>query len=170
MKIKLFLLFAIINCNVLLAKGKMVTVSGTITATTPYCGGAAPTDDMLEQYRMPKPVPYKTIYICKAGNKKKIIKKVVSTTNGTFSVQLPVGKYDVFVAEKINAFTTPVTDGVTYDVACLQEKYNTPDASFIVSKKIINKFKIEQQGYCAWNVPCGKFNGMYPPIPPSMER
>jgi hypothetical protein len=65
-----------------------------ITSTESYCGGARPSDEILQDVQTPKPYAFKTFYIRKgAQNSKGKAIKVVTDSAGCFSIKLKPGKY-----------------------------------------------------------------------------
>jgi len=65
-----------------------------ITSTESYCGGARPSDEMLQEIQTPKPYAFKTFYLRKgAQNSKGKVIKVVTDSAGCFSIKLKPGKY-----------------------------------------------------------------------------
>jgi hypothetical protein len=77
-------------------KPQFYKVSGTVTATYSYCGGARPSDEMLAELNRPKPMAEKKLFV-KAGNSNSkneaIIKSFNTDAYGRFNIELPKGTY-----------------------------------------------------------------------------
>src|ERR1051326_4628541 len=71
---------------------KKVTISGNASQTYPYCGGARPTPEILEQLSQPKPVIGKKFHVIKGEKNsadRKIILSFTTDSSGNFSFKLP---------------------------------------------------------------------------------
>ena len=143
-------------------KEKLYAVHGAITQTSSYCGGAAPPQEMLERLSRPQPYANQVYYIGKIGKKKSTFQKITSDTLGAFLLQLPVGKYVVFSAEKMKPFIMPASNKYTkYDAACLRKQYATPDASFeIKNKNVAVNWNVHHA--CFYSLPCTIYRGPMP--------
>ena len=66
-------------------------VSILVTSTQSYCGGARPTDEMMQELNTPKPLPEKKLYIRKGKEnslKEPIIKEVVTNAAGKIDLKI----------------------------------------------------------------------------------
>ena len=123
-----------------------VDVHIKITQTSSYCGGAAPSNEMLEQLNTPVPFAGKIIYLRK-GNTNKLCKKAVvlkSDENGEITALLQPGIYAVvdetkkdktFYNDLRKRFKNPVPNYEALDVACLDDWLKTPDQVIEVSSE-----------------------------------
>jgi hypothetical protein len=132
------------NSNQSEKKVKKYSVSGVITGTSSYCGGARPTDEMLADIATPKPIPNKKIYIKKGEInlfKSKVLLTLITDTVGNFKAKLPPGKYLIVDEDKKDLTyynrllkehkeETKSFDAV--DSICLKEWFLKPDFIFEV--------------------------------------
>lgn len=144
-----------------------ITVKGKVTTTADYCGGAAPSEDMLEELRKPKPAAKKLIlvkYGCVNDEKIRVVKRIITDEKGEFQVVLKKGFDYQFVEEwKAMPFKVPDnTEWTTWDAACLKKRYQTPD--FVLRKKQRNQVvSINYHQPCFYRPYCGTYSGPLPP-------
>lgn len=172
MKNILFLSFIIISFQSCFAAKKtkkhLVKIQGIITQTSDYCGGARPSDEMLEQLAKPKPMIGKEIFI-KIGPKNKaensIYKKVITDSVGHFEIMLPTGAVYSFIEDwKSKPFITPKnTEYIKWDVACLYERYLTADYVLNVKSANNSMININFHKPCFFRPYCGSYSGPLPP-------
>ena len=162
MRYILFSFFVTSSIIAFAKKEKLHEVHVTITQTSSYCGGAAPPQEMLERLSRPQPYANQVYYIGKIGKKKSTFQKITSDTLGAFLLQLAVGKYVVFSAEKMKPFIMPASNKYTkYDAACLRKQYATPDASFeIKNKNVAVNWNVHHA--CFYSLPCTIYRGPMP--------
>ncbi len=144
------------------------TVTGQLLETQSYCGGAAPTPDIIERGRTPHPVPNKKYYVKKGnGNGNgKVIDSIVSDGAGNFRIDLEAGTYCLVEHWKKMPYVVPSNSKyVTYDTACYRKLYSTCDYVLEVSKNL-DKVTIVSHRSCAWNQPCRQYDGPLPPSAP----
>lgn len=148
-------------------KGETMTIHGTVTITTDYCGGAAPSEEMLQQLSTPRPAIRKVILV-KYGKANaenlRVVKRIVTDSNGNFSVILKKGFDYQFVEEwKARPFRVPAnTEFVQWDTACLKKWYATPDAVCLQKQK--NKtVMMNFHQPCFFRPYCGDYSGPLPP-------
>ena len=144
------------------------TVSGRVVQTSEYCGGAAPTEEMLESLRKEKPFPHKELFI-RAGTLNKysrpIVQKFTSDAEGSFKIALPPGDYCVVDASKKDELKIPATakgnpkEGESR-AACLQKWYRACDKTLTVGKQNLKGVVIKFHHPC--NPPCS--TGGPPPV------
>ena len=72
------------------------TISGTITTSGSYCGGVAPSKEILQKAQAKRPVGGFMVYV-KKGTKNNLLSCIVDSTrtdsNGNYSFDLKPGKY-----------------------------------------------------------------------------
>lgn len=148
-------------------KVKKLTVSGTITQTSDYCGGAAPSEAMLQMLRTPQALEGKKIFVRK-GNvnnaSKKVLAETVSDANGNFKLELPAGVYCIVFEDKSTDFKSPQNDKHnTWDEACLKAKYAKCEYTFTLKSKSLSGVKINYHKHCSFRNPCSQYSGPTPP-------
>jgi hypothetical protein len=92
---RFFLLYVFISLQLTLFSQQKVKVR--VTYTNSYCGGARPTDEILQKHNTPKVL---ADYKIKLENKKVVIIKTDSL--GCFTHKLNTGKYLIFLTEEKN--------------------------------------------------------------------
>lgn len=149
-------------------QGTYTTITAKITVTSDYCGGARPSDEMLEQLRTPKPAIRRAIYI-KYGSvnteKTRLIKKVLTDSNGMFTIQLKKGYTYQFLEEwQCQNFKIPqATQWVKWDEKCFRERYATPNYVLNTKKSKQNLITFNYHQPCFYNPYCGEYSGPLPP-------
>jgi hypothetical protein len=104
------------------AKG---TFTGQITVVRPYCGGAAPSKEILERAKIPVPFAGQKFFLKKGNTNRTPLVAANFTTdnNGNFYVLLPPGKYCLCAKEQtldnqfhpeLYDFTASMTDLTGY--------------------------------------------------------
>lgn len=154
-------------------KAKKVPVSGTVTETRSYCGGARPNDAILAQCATPLPLAHKKIYI-KSGEKNssdsKVILALTSDSNGNFRTKLKPGKYIVVDASKkdvshykmlLKKYKDKTESYWPIDTLCLKEWFLEPAGIFEVTGQEVKKISVNFHKECH-DVPCARFRGPLP--------
>ncbi len=153
-------------------KTKKFPVSGTVTSTINYCGGARPTAEILEQAATPRPIPHKKIYI-KQGDVNsfgsKTILQLTTDSNGNFKAKLPAGKYLVVDSTKndllyynmlLKTYKSQTTNYEAVDTLCLKEWYMKPNCVFEVTDKEVNNINVNFHKTCD-DIPCSRYRGPF---------
>ena len=94
--------------------GSKFKISGNIYNNAIYCGGAAPSEELLNYLATERPSANSKFYIRKGNINKpgeEIYKVIHTNANGFFTTELPKGKYIAITAEKFNAETLPQMEG-----------------------------------------------------------
>ena len=88
------------SCSATKKSSDNMIISGVITHTRTYCGGAAPSEQLLDEYRTPTPLSGLILSI-KQGPKnsmdKPIIAEVITDEKGMFKTSLPPGEYILLI-------------------------------------------------------------------------
>jgi nitrite reductase/ring-hydroxylating ferredoxin subunit len=144
-------------------KAAMYKVVITCTQTSDYCGGAQPQDEMLEELRLPKPLPNATYYLVRGSKRSsKVYKKVTSNDLGEVQLNLPAGSYTLLSAEQIKAFVPRQNDKyTTWDNACLKQRYNKP--LLVLRVRSAETVSVNVHNNCFYNPYCGQYSGPLPP-------
>ncbi len=153
---------------------KTYKLSGKVTSTSDYCGGAEPPPELLDQLATPIPYQGKTFYI-KAGTMNNInapiLYTVVTDTGGNYSVQLPPGKYCMI--DKFRADTSflrsllkndPNSNLKVGDKKCLQDWFNSCFYAFSISDSNLTNvnFHVHRPCFTPEGVPCVGYSGPLP--------
>lgn len=145
---------------------RRVRVSGTVFETRSYCGGANPSDEILEAVQRPRPLARHEIYI-RAGSTNAltstVLLKLTTDVKGNFQVKLPEGVYCVIEAAKRDPLKAPdftaenrklaKTDPAAIPFSltspeCLTEWWRTCDQVLRVGKKNLTGVRIELHRGC----------------------
>lgn len=133
----LFLFFFICSSA---QRKKKLRITGQVTYTQLYKGGARPTEEILQQCCQPQPWRGKKIYIKKNYYSKEL--SVIHTdSTGNFDVCLREGTYNIYISnEKNKSLSKEIEQGKGDE----QKKWLTePYATIIVSRDGERNFRIE---------------------------
>lgn len=127
-----------------------------------YCGGAAPTEDVLASTYQKKPFANKTIYMYKKG---KCVDSLVTDSLGWVNRRIKNGKYDLFLSYK-HFKRTPIATENEFDMECMKKEWLRPDGMLEISWKGIH-FINNRIGfkYCDWQYNCLKERHIPPSAP-----
>lgn len=130
--------------------------------TNQYCGGAAPTEEVLASTHKKKPFANKTIYMYKKG---KCVDSLVTDSLGWVKRRIKYGKYELFLSYK-HFKQTPIGSENDFDMECMKKEWSRPDGSLTISWKgihyINNRIGFK---YCDWQYPCLKERHIPPSAP-----
>ncbi len=153
-------------------KSGMVTIEGYVTQTADYCGGAAPSPEMLNKLGTPSPLSEKELFIRQSARNKPdrsgpapIVAKVVTDAEGKFSIRLKSNTTYCFIEGwKTKPFKVPANTQFTkWDAACLYEKYCLADYVIRVKKTGNEPVNINFHQPCFYRPYCGTYSGPLPP-------
>lgn len=124
----------------------------------PYCGGARPTPEILQDAELPKPYSAKTVFILSENGK---AFPVTTSPQGLIETKVKPGTYYLAEAWRYKKTTpdgTPLSD---YETTCLQEEWKKSIGSFTVNQlksgndsNSVKMFLLELP--CPWQLPCLK--------------
>lgn len=170
------LVLLIIGCVFLSATQKKYTVLIELTHSSSYCGGAAPSEELLNELQTPKPFANKKLYL-KRGNQNtvesKILREVVADSLGIIKLQLTPGYYFLVDEEKkdrtyydyvVKTYKVQTKEEGPVDMDCFNKWFTTPELSINLSAKSPKKFKLNINHECKWSgKPCIPYFGPVPP-------
>ena len=146
------------------------TISGKVTQTSSYCGGAAPSPEMLEELARPVIYAGRKFSIRKGSIntlKEPVILSFKSDNKGLFSFQLPPGIYSVILEEQVKELNTAAyqKQNISADAACLKAWWKKPYYILEVKDKDINtlNFSFHHPCFIPFDIPCLQYTGPYPP-------
>lgn len=152
---------------------KKISISGSVTGTRQYCGGARPSDEILTQVATPRPISNKKIYI-KQGEvnsfDSKVLLVLTTDSKGNFRAKLRPGKYLIVDSTKkdtsyYNAILkTYKFQGNAYqavDTACLRKWYLKPECIFNVGNSDQKNISVNFFKGCE-DIPCTRLRWPYP--------
>jgi len=152
---------------------KKASISGTVTQTSSYCGGARPPDFLLEQLAEPKPYPNKKFHLIKGDTNTtahKIILSFTSDSAGNFSFQLETGTYSILLDEQASPpdakkykKQSQSIDEDCYKNWWAQPYYllEVPPTSQTTTIKGLN-FNFHHRCFISSDIPCLHYQGLMP--------
>ncbi len=155
----LFFFYLLISSITLFSQ--KITFTFSIAQSVPYCGGAAPTQEILDETQKIKPYSNKTFFIYQKG---KCIDSVTSNEQGVFTVKLAKGNYNLYERWK-RAKTGPWGDAISeYDKLCLEKEWKKVDIYISLNKSKKNMVSnMTSAALCFWQYPC-RINNAMPPV------
>ena len=149
---------------------KNILVRGTVSYLQPYCGGAAPTPEMVARQNILQPSRAFILHFKKGSRNSggsKIIQTVTTNETGYFEVRLPKGEYCVVEDYKSKPFVIPADKQFTvWDTTCLKKAYESCDYQLKVIAANKDTIKLIYRNTCFYSPKCGSYNG---PMPPSSQ-
>jgi hypothetical protein len=82
-------------------KSSVINVKGTVYFTSPYCGGARPTDEIIEGTKKLRLMTSSTIFLVNDKNPTEKI-NVTTGNDGTFKYNLQAGTYSYYMTSDFN--------------------------------------------------------------------
>lgn len=150
--------------------GKEYTVSGNVMLTRSYCGGAAPSQEMLDNLRIP--IPFEGLKVhARQGTandlKKPLLRTTTTDANGNYSFQLPAGEYCIIYDERAKLPDTKNFEAshLIYDQECFVEWVKACDATVKVTDANVSapSFTLRQPCMKSYYSNCIRYQGPYPP-------
>lgn len=147
------------------------TISGKVTQTNSYCGGAEPDPETLLACETPQKYPGKKFYIRK-GDINSINSKIefsfVTDDNGNFSFQLPPGTYSIILEEQVNKVDMSKyqsNSSLIVDKKCIDQWWKRPYYTLTISDKDISglQFSFYHRCFVQTEIPCIQYDGPMPP-------
>ncbi len=125
-----------------------------ITRTEPYCGGAAPSDEMVKESQKKKIAFSEIFYLIQGSENKegrRVIQKFRMDSSGYYCKKLAPGKYSVINEYSFQKLTI---DSSHYNVDCIKKLWAAPMFRFTVSKSGCDTILFNINKYCSYNEPC----------------
>lgn len=146
------------------------TLSGKILMIESYCGGAAPSRELLEEIRKPKPCTEKYFFIKKGdanSAKNPVIDAIHVDSAGSFSIQLKQGTYCIlqdFQTKPLQLEQFKSGNNFEYQGDDCMRKYWADCFQMVDLKGNINDFTITVYKKCFGDGnPCLIYTGPMPP-------
>lgn len=142
---------------------KQVVMQFSITQS--YCGGAAPTEGVLNNLKNKPPFAFKTIYVHKG---EKCIDSLKTDSLGSVAKKFRKGKYNLFLPYK-HFKTVPFGENKEFDMVCMEKEWKVADATLEVncSSKVLVNRRIGHE-FCSWQYNCLKERHI-PPLAPKQN-
>lgn len=149
---------------------KKVTVSGTVTQSNSYCGGARPNDEILAATQKPYPFPNKKFHLIKEEINtlnRKIILSFTTDSAGNFSFQVVPGTYSILLDEQVAAPDAKKyqTQFIKVDESCFKDWWAKPYYLLEVGTANIKalNFDFHHRCFIQNDIPCLQYEGPLPP-------
>ena len=146
------------------------TLTGKILMVETYCGGAAPSRELLEEIRKPKPCLEKHFFLKKSdanSAKNPVIDVIHVDSTGSFSIQLKQGTYCIiqdFQTKPIQLENYKTNNNFQYQGDDCMRKYWADCYQTIELKENINDLIITVYKKCFGDGnPCMIYTGPMPP-------
>jgi hypothetical protein len=157
-----FLFYIILSCTFTNINAQSAKISLQFNETRSYCGGAVPTEAVLQELKEKKPFADQTIYVYL---KSKCVDSLKTDSLGKISKKLKYGKYNLYLPWK-HFKKVPTGELNEYDEECLKKEWQRADAILEVSAKggLLSNSKIGHQ-FCPWQYNCLKHRHIPPTAP-----
>jgi hypothetical protein len=151
-------------------QGPKHKVVGQVLYTRAYCGGAAPSEQMLERYRTPAPLAGLTLYL-RAGRTNILNRPIVDSTvtdgEGRFVFNLPKGEYCIITKARLSRPKATKYDPSQFEISegCVDDWIVNCDATFTVADQDVEGLGLQFYKECfkeEFN-PCIHYIGPMPP-------
>jgi hypothetical protein len=147
-----------------------VTVSGKVTQTSSYCGGARPTDELLEELATPRMYSGKKFHVIKGDTNvvtHQLILTFVTDENGNFSFELEPGTYSLLTDEQATEpdYKKYSTKDVGLDESCFKSWWATPYYKLNIASTPLThlNFNFTKRCFISHDIPCLRYRGPMPP-------
>jgi hypothetical protein len=147
-------------------------VCGTITSSSSYCGGAAPSFEEEEYYRRERPYTC-WLYVRKGGSNnlnKPIIDSTCTDSQGFFMFHLPPGDYTIITSEQrdpktIERIINVQSNDLLVDEGCVRQWFNYGLFKVSITDSDIHDLNHNFHSRCfvPYSIPCIHYTGPYPP-------
>lgn len=144
-------------------------ISGKVTRSFTYCGGANPPQEVLKSLATRIPYPDKKFHLRKGTVNRidaGIVKSFISDSLGMFSFDVPPGTYSLILDEQseplqVNKWKRP---HLQIDEKCLKEWWGKPYMILDVENHdlVLPDFHFQQQCFIDFNIPCITYTGPMP--------
>lgn len=158
------------NNNAEQPEGKTYKVTGQVMYTKAYCGGAAPSEEMLEQYRTPMPLADLKLHVRKGSSNtlgQSPVQTVQTDGEGRFTFTLPPGEYCLITDDRLkkpdpNSFKPGAQQ---IDIACSDAWIVKCDHTFVIKDADLKDIALNFHRRCFLQTfnPCVHYDGPLPP-------
>lgn len=127
-----------------------------------YCGGAMPTEEIVNATKKLKPYAFKTIYVYKGA---KCVDSLITDSAGCVNRKIKKGKYSLYLPYK-HFKTVPYGTESEYHMDCMAKEWLMADGTLDVSKKgvVFVNHRIGR-AICPWQYNCLKVRHLPPAAP-----
>jgi hypothetical protein len=150
--------------------GQKTKIEIEVKSSAQYCGGAQPSEEVMQDLTTPKPLADAVFIVVKD---KKIIATVTSDKAGKLKFKLKKGDYKIYESWRYTLQTPNNMGADMFDKTCLVAEWEKVYADLRVEKKTFTyKENYPLVQICNWMVPCLNVEVPVPPSapPPGRER
>lgn len=143
-------------CNSAMTQSHKPLTGIIITKTDSYCGGANPSQEMLDEIKKKKIPVGEKFYVIKGScntSNRKILSTLAFDSNGKLKLSMAPGCYSIINEAGLNR---PAADTSQFDMNCILEEWKKPLFSFEVHKGKSETFSHNIEEVCPFNLPCRK--------------
>jgi hypothetical protein len=147
------------------------TISGTITTSGSYCGGVAPSEEILQNAQAKRPLSGFMVYVRKGAENKLlscIVDSASTDSNGKYSFELKPGEYVLLQKEQLNNDVYKLyaaSKWLQVDVDCMKLWWKKGISTITVENENIESlnFHFQKRCFIPLGIPCLRYSGPYPP-------
>jgi hypothetical protein len=157
------------NCERKYASKTVHTLSGHVQQRSLYCGGARPTQQMIDSLTKLVPYPNKSFYVKKGTTnsiEEKVIESFTTDQRGYFSIELPAGTYAIILEEQLKEIDPKKyqTAHQKVDIQCLLAWWQKPYAVVEVGNQSTDslQFLFTHRCFLKTDIPCITYDGPLP--------
>jgi len=150
----------------------MFTVAGTVTQAGSYCGGAAPSDEMLAEVQRVRPMSGFMIYVKKGKENNlnnPVVDSVFTNSEGKYTLYLPKGDYvllqkNQLTKDILSKYENP-TQYLQANKDCLEKWWKAGLTTVSVQSAGLENinFHFQKRCFVPDYLPCLNYTGPYPP-------
>lgn len=123
-----------------------------ITCLHPYCGGARPSKEMIEESEKPKPYSDRKVILVSSKGK---VDSATTDKDGNIKRKLKPGTYKLYEPWRYYKRNQTGEKLFNYDKECLAKEWTKSFMEVIVSKTTLTqKSESPIMLYCEWDAPC----------------
>jgi hypothetical protein len=149
---------------------KSYLISGQVQHASSYCGGVAPTPQMIQELSTARAFPNKKFYVRKGSVnslKAAIILSFASDSLGRFSFSLPPDTYAIILDEQVKEIKPAEYNGQYQhaDAQCLKNWWAKPYYLLVIKDKNIEglNFVFHHRCFLGTDIDCVNYLGPMPP-------
>ncbi len=150
----IFILFTIFSSSFSFVQPPKGNILFIITKTTPYCGGANPSEEIVQE-SVRKKIPYGESYYIIEGSKNSNGRRIIDTlkldSTGKVCSSLKPGIYSLINEFQFNKL---VVDKDKFDFACMNENWSNALISFKVLQNTCDTITYNIAEGCPYIIPC----------------
>lgn len=118
----------------------------------PYCGGARPTDEILEEAQKAKPYANRKMILVSSNG---AVDTFWTDVKGKLKIKVRKGEYKMYEPWRYYKQSFSGAPVEQFDLDCLKKEWSKATVEISVTRKKTNiAFTNDLQNYCDWSLPC----------------